>query len=316
MSFQKIDAKGDKPEARGECAMAVIGKYAYLFGGTRQGKSFDDFYQLDTEKWEWKKIETTGNKPDVLHGHSMTAVGNKLYIIGGIVLGGEKSSFVYVLDVDTFVFSKIGASGSFVPRSHHTATLYQNKIIIFGGDGVTLPDTTLVVFDTEKNEFFTPTQKGDGPPDPRKGATASLARGNKLLIYSGWGSRSNEYLKELLLLEIENDWNWKKVPPKGQFPAARGGACSAVFTSNNVLRFFVWGGYGVEKVEWNECHFMELNGVNWLTKKIFNKLPAYRFYFGHSVLNETKQLQLIFGGRTSPTTVTDELYVFDTSSIS
>jgi amphiphysin len=106
----------------------------------------------ETEKWE--KLMTTGIKPSPRDKHSAVLWGKKVVIFGGFGPATGAGEFsedsedeedqsikftwfndVYVFDTDSNSWEapNISLIGGPVPRAAHSATIYKDSMIIFGG---------------------------------------------------------------------------------------------------------------------------------------------------------------------------------------
>jgi len=68
---------------------------------------------------------------------------------------------------------------------NHTATLYKNKLYIFGGYDGKKNHSSLRVFDCELNIWMKPRKSTGQQPIGRNGHTATLVK-NRLYIIGGW----------------------------------------------------------------------------------------------------------------------------------
>jgi len=194
------------------------------------------------------------------------------------------------------------------PRSFHSCNLIGNNLVVYGGEGVDSQEQSLVVFDTEKMEWFVPEQRGQGPPEPRKGHVAAV-HGNKLVVWGGWGTRVNQYLDDLWTFDF-GAMSWAQAPKKGPVPPARGGACAVVFGKN----FFVWGGWGAGPSTWNELHYVDTGDFTWLKRKPMGAVvPAERFY--HAAVPVKENQLLIFGGQKEDKSFTNEAFILSTANV-
>jgi len=244
-------------------------------------------------------------------GHSATLIdNNRILVFGGDAVGGKVAD-IYFFDIDKLTWSGPAAvtGVSVQPRSCHTATLVgNNQLFVFGGDGVEVPESSLAVLDIAKMEWRIPSQKAEeGPPEPRKGHIAALHK-NKLIITSGWGTRTSEYFDDMWTLNT-GTFVWEKVKKKGPVPAPRGGAQAIVFGP----RLFFWGGWGAGSNMWNELHYMEFDDFTWLKKKLMGQVPSERY--NHAAVALKENLWLIFGGQLENKSCSNEFWTLSTQSV-
>ncbi|ORX62208.1 galactose oxidase [Hesseltinella vesiculosa] len=81
---------------------------------------------------------TTGDIPPPLVGASTTIVGNCLYVFGGrLVASRQMTNHLYILNLTTLVWERHIAPPDSdpapLPRYFHSANIYKNSIVIFGG---------------------------------------------------------------------------------------------------------------------------------------------------------------------------------------
>ncbi|KAJ3581495.1 hypothetical protein NHX12_016581 [Muraenolepis orangiensis] len=83
----------------------------FVFGGSKNGKWFNDVHILDTRSWRWTMVEAQGKVPPLAY-HSCSLFRGELFVLGGPIVTGDKPS----------------------PRSGHSACVMQErKIYVFGG---------------------------------------------------------------------------------------------------------------------------------------------------------------------------------------
>lgn len=104
-----------------------------VFGGYAQGERTSSLYTLNLSSEKWKQASTSKG-PEPRCNHSSTIYQNYMYLFGGINEETEKLNDFWKLDLRTYYWDKIEAVGS-VPtgRSGHSAVVYNDVMIIFGG---------------------------------------------------------------------------------------------------------------------------------------------------------------------------------------
>lgn len=133
-------ANNFKPPPLTNHSMAVYKSKLYVFGGVYNNeKVSNDLWTFDAITNKWQQIPTSGALPPATNEHSCCVANDKLYIYGGNDFSGVIYSSLYVLDLNTNVWSKLideGAIDGPGPRCGHTMTFIPkyNKIVIMGGD--------------------------------------------------------------------------------------------------------------------------------------------------------------------------------------
>lgn len=152
--WKKIPPKSKLPSARLGHSFTLIGERVYLFGGLENASDdpkenipryLNDLHCLDVhdDLYTWSTPLTEGKPPSPRESHTCVAYTSaitnksKLIIYGG--MSGHRLGDVWFLDVDSLVWSKpsilSGGSSSTppIPRSLHSATVINQRMIIFGG---------------------------------------------------------------------------------------------------------------------------------------------------------------------------------------
>ncbi|KAL0094850.1 hypothetical protein F4703DRAFT_1726993 [Phycomyces blakesleeanus] len=147
-------------------SLTVVGDSVYVFGGFDRftDEVFKSLYRLERHAGQsrWTRIiYTKGAAPSELSGHSVTLWNDtKLVVFGGS--SEEDNTFfnqIAILDLSTMVWSHPTTTGH-IPegRVNHSATIYQNKLYIAGGNTAN-PSSfadTLLILDLETLEWQPP----------------------------------------------------------------------------------------------------------------------------------------------------------------
>src|SRR6185312_2002151 len=83
---------------------------------------------------------TTGDIPPPLVGASMTVIGTQLFLFAGRLVSSRKmTNDLYILDLETFIWTKIVDNSKTLPKARyfHSANPYKKSIVFFGGMGYT-----------------------------------------------------------------------------------------------------------------------------------------------------------------------------------
>ncbi|RLV91265.1 Kelch repeat-containing protein 2 [Spathaspora sp. JA1] len=129
-----------KPPPLTNHSMSIYQNQIYIFGGIYNNESVsNDLWSFNVDDNKWTKLITSGYIPNPVNEHSSCIVNDKLYIFGGNDFKGIIYSSLYVLDLQTFVWSKLvdlGEVNGPGPRCGHSMTFLPkyNKIVIMGGD--------------------------------------------------------------------------------------------------------------------------------------------------------------------------------------
>eukprot|EP00163_Fabomonas_tropica_P016273 TRINITY_DN2925_c0_g1_i1.p1 TRINITY_DN2925_c0_g1~~TRINITY_DN2925_c0_g1_i1.p1 ORF type:complete len:4072 (-),score=1488.94 TRINITY_DN2925_c0_g1_i1:296-12511(-) len=150
LQWVKREQNGDKPSAR-EChTTTYIGDNKLLvFGGQQYDevlKVFNDVYIFDTASNTWEKPEIDGKPPPARARHTATYSPEKncLYVFGGYRKTTRRMNDIFELNLDTWVWSQPNSTGAPPsPRYGHEAVLLGDKLMILGGLGGDITNTTL-----------------------------------------------------------------------------------------------------------------------------------------------------------------------------
>ncbi|KAI8144338.1 hypothetical protein BJV82DRAFT_607043 [Fennellomyces sp. T-0311] len=164
---------------------------------------------------------TSGEVPPPLVGASVTVVGDKVFVFAGRLVSSRKmTNHMHVLDINTLVWTRHipppDSDKPPKPRYFHSASVYENTIVMFGGmgysrvsaDGLCVLDD-ISVFDIETMSWRRPEIKPSlFAPRPRYAHLSSITE-NKLIIVGGQ-DMNNNYLGEINILDLKT-WEWVQV---------------------------------------------------------------------------------------------------------
>jgi len=168
-------------------AIAALGHTMYMFGGYSERNHLNDFYSLDITTNIWTKIECDGDVPSPRRGASMVPYHNKLYLYGGSShRGPEASQDIFSFDPITCRWSLVASTG--VSTYRHSAIVYQDQIIIHGGDQDEggLSDKTYS-YNISTNTWKQINTIGNKPPQSE--AHCAALYGEHMVIFGGCTSR-------------------------------------------------------------------------------------------------------------------------------
>lgn len=123
-----------------------------VFGGFAVGERSNKVYSLNLGSEKWKEAHTSKG-PEGRSNHSAVIVKDHMYIFGGTSEEGEKLCDLWRLDLRTYAWEELKPTGD-VPsgRSGHSAVVYSDVMIIFGGmKDITKETNDMYSYSFEKN---------------------------------------------------------------------------------------------------------------------------------------------------------------------
>lgn len=203
----------------------------YIHGGhdIREG-TLDSFWKIDLSgrEYEWEKLVTKGvHKPGKIAYHTLTLYDtHKIILIGGSELG-EDNPHIYGLDLHTMTWHvhKEHAPEELSSIDEHTASLYNDKIYVFGGNVHGYKSNKLICYDTKSLKWEIIKVK-NSPPE-RSSHSAVVYEG-KIYVFGG-KSVENDKLGDFWVYDIEaNAWNEIK-SSESEWPISRSGHSTGIF---------------------------------------------------------------------------------------
>ncbi|CAJ0937155.1 unnamed protein product [Ranitomeya imitator] len=182
---------------------------AVLIGGEgpNEKSSPDSLWKLELDSDFWFQMDGLCSAPQCSRGHTATfdPESKKVYVYGGM---WEKRWLrnVYVLDTQVWKWTLLAAVGKVPTLCHHTASMYQRELYVFGGlcpqvgadSGVCT--NVLYIFNPEYKIWYQPIVEGERPL-PRYGHSATLL-GNRLVLFGGRRAPSPVYLNDVHILDL------------------------------------------------------------------------------------------------------------------
>lgn len=140
-SWQEYRVTGRAPRRRSYHASFVYENYYYIHGGfdIREG-TFEKLYKINldpkTQENNWEEITQRGlEKPGKIAYHKLIRYETKAYLIGGSNLEKDNER-MFELDIITNEWKAIKTHGGLKlsPRDEHSANLWKDTIVVFGGN--------------------------------------------------------------------------------------------------------------------------------------------------------------------------------------
>lgn len=194
--WEKPTVNGRVPGVRDGHTACVVGDCMYVFGGfEEQINQFSrDVHCLNLETMTWTYVDTSGEPPSYRDFHTATVIGNRMYVFGG--RGDLHSPFhtqeefycdrIVYLDLRTFEWHTPKTTGQVpVGRRSHSAFVYNEKMVIFGGyqSILDLHFNDLNCFDPTTNSWSVMHTRGQEPNERRR--QVCLVVGNRMFMFGG-----------------------------------------------------------------------------------------------------------------------------------
>jgi N-acetylneuraminic acid mutarotase len=252
------------------------------------------------ELYEWITIFPGGIVPTGRHCNSCVEYKGSIYIFGGYSDDGMKRSnprndfFRYNILENQWTLVNTNSSPP-SSRHSHTAVIYKNKMVIFGGvSEQTRLLNDLHYFDFDSQEWKEITEiKGDIPP-PRWGHTSIMKDSNTMVIFGGYGLT---FYNDIYSFNFDTS-TWNRIRGYGAIPKPRQ-YHTAIFYNKNM---YIFGGFSF----YNFQEFYQFNFENHVWCQC-NPPPDGRR--GHSAVIFQNEM-FIFGGFSSCQTNTLIKYNF------
>eukprot|EP00027_Filamoeba_sp_ATCC50430_P003209 CAMPEP_0168555454 /NCGR_PEP_ID=MMETSP0413-20121227/8345_1 /TAXON_ID=136452 /ORGANISM="Filamoeba nolandi, Strain NC-AS-23-1" /LENGTH=463 /DNA_ID=CAMNT_0008586309 /DNA_START=416 /DNA_END=1805 /DNA_ORIENTATION=+ len=225
MSWSHAYVAGTSPAARSRHTTTLIGSRLFVFGGGDETRVYNDLYILDTDTMSWSRPDVKGTGPSARWGHTTTSIDDgKLLVFGGHD-GTQMLNDIHVLDIQTMSWTQIQPKPleeepakadnnnnnsspkappthpyqfGPTPRAGHTATLVENKLLLFGGgDGEKILND-IWFLELSDYTWWHPQVSGNAPAG--RCAHTSTLLNNKLIVYGGGDAQRR--FKDLYILDI------------------------------------------------------------------------------------------------------------------
>jgi len=289
--YEKISTNVEKSLARLTHAVSYNG-CMYIFGGAQNfSQVFNDVHEYNPQTNNWTRLKTSGARPTKRSDASAVIYNDSLIIFGGCDILDQICDDIYLMDFKSKHWHEIQVyPGGYIPRARcqHSAVIYKDEIIIFGGlcgHNEFLNDVNKFTF---KTFSWTKVECSGKIPSSRSSHSAVVYE-NNMFIFGG--SKHDEIIGgQLFVLDLDC-FKWKQIESFGQPQLVFGH--SAVVYENNM--FIVCGSFGRRDYS-NSLYRFNLNTYKWKKIKPFSyksELLKPRSY--HSSVIIDNELY-IFGG--------------------
>ncbi|KAM9964884.1 hypothetical protein ACTFIW_004676 [Dictyostelium discoideum] len=299
--WNKVYACGRVPAPRHAHSSVVIGDSLFMYGGYGvKGTHLDDFFRFDLKLNQWFRIlknekkkpqssssssSSIDDKKNIItarHSYSMVAYGECIYIFGGIGIGLNESEpnvfndlYEYNTCTDEWKLISPPRESTFVPEKRwgHSAVVYNDNMVIFGGMGQSVTFYPTILFYNFKSKLWSRVSvKNTVPsqvPRGRQYHTCSIIN-DKLYVLGGYDGAvcPTDMFEFDLITNL-----WSIVPcnnNNGNHIIVRCGT-SAVFDN----KIYLFGGRN--KVVSNSLHEFNPSTLTWREIKLVDR-PSPRQY--------------------------------------
>lgn len=129
------------PESRDEHSACVHDGYMIVYGGFERGVRQNTMiaYNFETDQWEVFSPDKDSKLPQPRAGHSAIIHEGKMYVFGGKDEDNEKLKDLWCFDFQTRTWTEMPSDTegddyeSIISRSGHSAQVYADHMLIFGG---------------------------------------------------------------------------------------------------------------------------------------------------------------------------------------
>jgi N-acetylneuraminic acid mutarotase len=224
------------------------GDMVYIWGGRNDIYADNTLYCFDTSAGDWTdRPLVTGNIPGARDGHTAVAIADKMYIFGGYEELTERfSNDIYCLDLQTYVWSYVKASGTPPSwRDFHSAVAYGNRMYVFGGRSdrsgpnhsqQELYCNVIMYFDVATNAWVTPDTRGLRPTGRR--SHSSFVYSDNIYVFGGYNGVERVHYNDLYKFDPKtSQWSLMEVHGRRR-PCARRRQCCCVVAD----RLYLFGG--------------------------------------------------------------------------
>lgn len=187
----------------------------YIFGGTvqhhKQALNYSDqiespLVSLDLKSYKWEFVQGRGEIPLTRDEHTACYYESSMVIFGGFLRTGERVNHIYryYFRENKWELVKLHSFQNPSPRSGHSASIYQDRMFVFGGkdsDNEKLNDLWVFNFDDYKWEYL----NLPNAPVGRSGHSSCIFN-DKILIFGGIYEITKE-MNDMHAFDIKN-YKW------------------------------------------------------------------------------------------------------------
>ncbi|CAG9320208.1 unnamed protein product [Blepharisma stoltei] len=262
------------------------------------------FYLYDLSNNKWKNITSSNTySPRIFYGSLL--YNEELYLLHGYsnLLKKNNPDWYKVNLLDSnYEWSQVQLddnTNGVLSVNSYGSTLYNSKILVFGGNQNPPIVNQLVIFDLEFSPIKYQVYDRYKSPSPRM-YHSMQAMNHNLYLFGGLGANEELYNDLWTFNCIDDTWN--NIDATGDIPSKRYGYASAA----NAGLMVVWGGYGANGYL-NDGYILDITANSWHSMDYFGDAPSPRV--GACGAQMGSKIA-IYGGLTE-SGLSDELWVYD-----
>lgn len=202
----------------------------YIFGGgSSTDTTFNDLWRFDLSKRKWIRPLSIGSYPSPKGSATMLCYNDHLILFGGWRYPSLHPPYqpwclfdeLHLYDIKENRWTAQTANGNGPPpMAGHSATIHQNKMIVFGGyqmaNEINSNSSDVWCLNLDTFEWHKPEISNIKPP-PRYGQFQIAINNTNLLIIGGCGGPNSMFNDAWLLsMSKDNIWQWQNIPIKNK----------------------------------------------------------------------------------------------------
>lgn len=217
-------------------------------------------------------------------GHRSVLVGNSLFVFGSFSRTADELWFLYIFSFDSLEWRQSPPVQR--RRSHHTAILVDDKVVIYGGRISWRTTNEIIVLDLVEMEYVNVEIRGKVPRMAFHSANFVPGR-DEIVIFGG--ETAGMVLGNTYALSLENK-RFYQLETRGKSPSSR-----SLHASTTVgQKVFIYGGYSNEFL--SDLHVLSFErGAHgtWSTVAVHGHIPCGRTF---ASLNYYRGWLVLYGG--------------------
>ncbi|XP_048584354.1 rho GTPase-activating protein gacHH isoform X1 [Nematostella vectensis] len=301
-TWVKRQVHGPVPATRQGHAVAVVGKNAYVFGGSSgsgygETENSDPVYLNDLFllkvglQVSWERMRQLGDVPCGRDGHSLNAVGSVLYLFGGSNFPEAEDCLddLYAYDIGTLSWELCPTQGRQPKTLGQTTVAIRDTLYVFGGIYRGEANNKLYMLNTG-NLTWTPLVTSGQIPPPRCDHACTVI-GEKFYISGGSGGEKT-WFNDLYCFDTVT-LIWHYINAQGHLPFPRSLHTICAYHDKDIYLFGGTNDSAKGRSPFNDVFKFNLSKSKW--KKLHCEGPTPDSRLGHCAIIIYGQM-IVFGG--------------------